>query len=478
MSPENSTKKSAQIDGAIALANRVSSCRTVGFTAADRIDPFWDGLWEQGSSASWLSRDLATRMARSGRGRIPGHLSISATTLRDSLRSAARSQPRLNAMSVIDSWRTVTGEQLAAITGDTASAGARSRTMSELFAAGVADQGTLLASGMSSTGNDRSTLLHRPSRTENFEKEIAPRLTYPEWVSITAGHPWASGGQYDRHNILAVELALRVAEFCEVGGVVGEKLSTWDMLAYTGAGQAAPPVGMQRAADATLIRTDGARIAVEITASMTGALQKKIRAWAELLNKTRTNDTALAAVVFVVATPPGKKVNRGEAISRVRTIVQNAARDYSGIAGDRTQSRMYVVSWEEWFPAARHASPGFFSLEAWRPSGNPFVNLWAKASLLDIFDTAFEPRYPEDALAVLDNLTGVRSVPRWLRTGDAPELWPLAIKALGFTGIPVLASEDPERERAVLGAARGAAANVLVPRRLRFGGPDADLPRR
>ena len=72
---------------------------------------------------------------------------------------------------------------------------------------------------------------------------------------------------------------------------------------------------------------------------------------------------------------------------------------------------------------------------------------------------------------MLDNLTGVRSVPGWLRTGTAPELWPDAIKALGFTGIPVLASEEEERERAVLGAARGAAADVLVPKRLRFGGP-------
>ncbi|TFD75412.1 hypothetical protein E3T54_11815 [Cryobacterium sp. Sr8] len=374
---------------------------------------------------------------------------------------------------MIDSWRTVTGEQLAAITGDTASAGARSRTMAELWAAGIADQGSLTG-GMSATGSDRRTLLYRPSRTKNFDRDVSSRITYPEWISVTAGLPWASGGQYDRHNILAAELALRIAEYCEAGAVVGEKLSTWDLLAYRGAGQAAPPAGMQRAADATLIRTDGARIAVELTASMTGALEKKVRAWAELLNRTRTADTALAAVVFVVATPPGKKLNRGEAVARVRTVVQKAARDYSGIIGDRTQSRMFVVSWEDWFPSAHHASPEFFTLEAWRPSGAPFspTTLWEKASLLDVFDTPFEPLYPEDALAVLDNLTGVRSVPRWLRTGNPPQLWPMAIKALGFTTIPIPAPEDPERERVLLGAARGATSTAGAPKRLRFGGPD------
>src|SRR5690606_22212911 len=34
---------------------------TRGFGAADRLDPFWDGLWANGSTASWLSAELAER---------------------------------------------------------------------------------------------------------------------------------------------------------------------------------------------------------------------------------------------------------------------------------------------------------------------------------------------------------------------------------------------------------------------------------
>lgn len=446
---------------AVPFADLRSACRTAGVSAVDRTDVYWDGVWEQGASASWLSANLARRQADAGHGRIPTWLNSDPKQLRTSIRNPRRRTTRLSAMSVIDSWRTVTGQQLAAIIGDTEVAGARSRTMGELFSAGVADIGafnTGLAYGKTAGA------IYRPSRTLAFEKDISGHLTYPEWVSVTAGLPWASGSQYDRHNILAAELALRVAEWCEIGSVVGEKLSSMDMLAHSGAGFDRPNVGVQRAADATLIRTDGARIAVELTASTGKNFDAKVRRWAELLSNRRMADTGLA-VVFVVATRPDKLVNTTEVMSQVLRIVAAAARDNPGVSFDRTASRMFVADWRAWFPAAKTVDPSFLTLECVRPTGKG--GAFETASLLDPFDLVFDAKDEQWSLAVLDNLSMIRSVPHWLRTGTAPVLWPEPIKELGFTGIPVPSHQGvDDADRLPLGAAKGAAGRTRVPRRL------------
>lgn len=101
-----------------------------------------------------------------------------------------------------------------------------------------------------------------------------------------------------------------------------------------------------------------------------------------------------------------------------------------------------------------------------RPSG-PVDSLWEEAGVLDIIDTRFEPR-DWDPLAAIKNLSGLRATPHWLRTEKPPKLWPLAIKKLGYTGIPVVAPSRPERHTgALLGAGRGAAAQTQQPARLR-----------
>ena len=443
-----------------AFADLTSAC-TSGLGAADRTDPYWAGIWEQGASATWLSANLARRQADAGLGRIPTWLDNEPGALTESIRSPRR-ESRLAAMSVLDTWRTVTGEQLAAITGDPDLGSARARAMGELFAAGIADIGqfnTGLAYG-GSAGH-----IYRPSRTNVFDHDIAPRLTYPEWVSVTAGHPWESGSQYDRHNVIAAELALRVAEFCEIGAVVGEKLSTWNLLAHEGAGFPAPQKTKQRAADATLIRTDGARIAVELTASTGANFSKKVNGWAQLLSNRRMADTGLV-VVFVVATRPDKMVNTGEVLSQVRTAIASAARDNPGVNFDRTAARMFVADWRDWFPAAGEAAPGFLTLQAERPTGAGSAR-WETASLLDPFDVVFEPTDPARAAAAVNNLAGIRSVPHWLRTGKRPTLWPHPIKQLGFDGIPVPTPSKPESHIGVpLGAGKGVTGATKPPARL------------
>jgi len=451
-------------DQGMAFADAPVASATAGASLAERIDPYWASVWATGSQAAWLSADQARRQVASGLGRLPQHLDVDEAPALEAILSQRNWAKRLNALAVLDSWRTVTGEQMAAITGDGDLASGKSDTMSCLFGAGVADAG-IFTNGLFNTRDTARATLYRPSRSTAFAQDIEPHLTYPEWVGVTGGHGWESGSQFDRHNLLATELGLRVAELCEIGAVVGEKLSTWDLLAHTGAGFPAAS-GVKRAADATLIRTDGARVAVEITATSGPNFEGKVRRWAELLSNRRMADSGLV-VMFVLAPQPDKKVRTGEMLTMVRKNIAAATRDFPGVPFDRVASRMFVANWQDWFPAPHRVDASFFALEAWRATG-PAYDLWEKASVLDPFDTEFIPRDEAKALAAVNNLSSVRSVPHWLRTGKPRELWPAAVTALGYTGIPVPAPTEPDVHKGkALGAGAGSVGQAMPPLRLR-----------
>jgi hypothetical protein len=456
---------SARTGAGVPFDSLPSACPNPDLRASARLDPYWAAVWASGSQASWVTESVAARQIAAGIARLPQYLALGTDQAWAALADGATLARRSGALSAIDTWRTLTGEQMAAITGEARLASGRSRTMTELFAAGIADVGIFTNALWSSKKAARASL-YRPSRTHNFTRRLAPHLTYPEWVAVTGGLPWESGSQYDRHNVLATELALRVAEWCEIGAVVGEKLSGWELLAHTGAGFP-PASGTPRAADATLIRTDGARIAVEMTATSGPNFAGKVRRWAELLSTRRMADTGLC-VVFVLAPAPEKQVRPGEMMTMVKKNIAAAARDFPGVNFDRTASRMFAASWQDWFPAAHRVNPGFAALMAERPTG-PLGHLWESASLLDPFDTVFERKDPAGTIAVLDNLAAIRSVPHWLRANyQAPALWPISITDLGYGGIPIPApSRNPRYKGKPLGAAAGVAGQTRPPARLR-----------
>jgi hypothetical protein len=444
-----------------------SACPEPSLQVQNRIDPYWAELWATGASASWVSHSLAKQQEAAGVGRIPAKLNVDPEVAWKRLTRFAALPRTLSILSVLDSWRTCSAEQLAALTGDTVLAGSQSSSLPELFAAGLIDNG-IFTNGLMNTRNTERGMLYRPSRNLNFEQRLAPKLTYAEWTSVTGGRPFETGGQFDRHNVLATELALRVAEWCEIGAVVGEKLSTFELLAHSGLGLP-EAVGARRSADATLIRTDGARVAVEMTASTGPNFEAKVQRWATLISNRRMTDSGLV-VVFVVAPRSDKAVKKSEYLTAVRKQIAAAARDNPGVSFDRTASRMFVVDWRDWFPAPGLVSRSFFALEASRPTG-PNDALWEQASILDPLDVPFTPKDQDGMLAVLDNLSMVRSVPYWLRTGRAPELWPSSVKALGFDRIPVAEPSKPaEFVGIALGAASGNAGQTRAPKRLRVMG--------
>lgn len=441
---------------------------TEGWRTADRLDPFWGGMWSTGASAMWVSRRLAASQVASGLAVMPPHLSMSIAQAREHLASARGFGARLAAMGVLDQWRTASSEQMVALTGHDRLGAVRSRDLAAMWVAGIADHGTFSSALLPGAALTARAMLYRPSRSRgSFEEAVAPLLTYEQRVAVTAGTSWDHRRQYDRHNLLTTELGLRVAETCPVGTVLGEKVSTVDLL--TGSGLGRESSSDERAADMTVVRRDGMRIAVELTASAGPDFTEKVRRWARLLASEPMARTGLF-VLFVEAAPPEVSASgKGNRVRReVYKAVARTVREFAGQGVDSVAGRMGVVSWSQWFSGPGMASAEFAALEVDRPIG-PVTDTWVQGSVLDEVEVPFVPRDDFDPLAVVTGSSMLLGTPHWMRHEAPAHLWPILAGDVGWSdGLPV---RSPARPDQVTGFVNDATLGVLgvtrLPRRLR-----------
>jgi hypothetical protein len=444
------------------VASRNGSTET---STSLRRDPYWDRLWSPGSQANWnTSQVMQTRQVVDG-DRVNKKFLIDQKTAMSHLTGNTRRQERMNLWGVLDSWRTVTAEQAAAFTGCDHLISPTSKTVAASFAIGLIDIGSFPLSLMQDPGLGRRNL-YRPSDTDVFKKMIMPTLTWPESVQVTAGYPWAAGGQYDRHNVLAAELALRAAEHLPISGILGEKLATVDLLAGSGIGKSVPKADDRRA-DGVIIRPDGMRIAFEITATASKSFKEKVRRWAKLLSE-RPLETSGLTVLFVTAAQPDRSQSGRDPRHAVFAAIAEVLREFPGTSRDSAAARIGVVSWDEWFPARHLLSKSFFELRC-QFALNPGVHgsgKWVYRSLLNEYP--FEPWKGFNATAVLQNQGLLGATPFWFRQGEFTHLIGTPAQRESIT-IPVPAPERPERSRGgVHGQPTGAVGKITLPSRLRI----------
>lgn len=438
--------------------------------SSERLDPYWDGVWQHGAVAQWASREHLERMEAAGiAGRRPKRLSTSAEVARERLRAYAWKE-KLDLLGVLASWRTVTAEQYAAFTGCRLGSRKAETAIGDLFALDVVDTGALWAPGGGGAAAARGQML-RPTASTAFDDVVSPRLTFAERVSVTAGEDFLTGGQYDRHNVLTAELALRAAEFLPLGTVLGERQASVPLLAYASAGLPEPPGGTQQAGDAVFVRPDGVRIVIELTASWSRFTERKAEMWARTLARRPFEESGII-VVFVVAnrTDAGsRKSGRNSIGVQVRKSISRVSRVVApGIGANRTAERMFVVDWRDWFPARHEASPEFLLLQAQRPSGAN--GEWEDASLLDTGDV-HTPAATAELSAVSHYAAGLRLVPYQLRRQrQPPNLSTYSLSRLGFDTPPSLML-DPRTGAPRDSVNRGYGvrpAGEHIPDRLRF----------
>lgn len=403
-------------------------------SATQRLDPYWDGVWSSGALASWVSASSARRQQEAGLARIPVDLDIDPDQALKSFTSSHSWQRKVELIGMLNAWRTATAEQLAALTGS-ATLARRSRVMHNAFAAGLMDQG-ISTSALSRTQESARSHLFRPSASGVLEREFLDHLTYPERVAVGGGRRLRVGGQYDRHNILTTELALRAAEFTPIAAAMGETYASLDMLLGSGLGREA--IKDNSAADAVLVRPDGMRVAIELTASITSQFSKKVRRWAEHLSKVSMSLSGLT-VLFIGAPPPDRYPTgaRNTFASQMAKAIRGVVDDYPGVPGTRPADRIGMAMWDDYFPDSGQVSTDFLTLRA-RVPGNTKGQRWNRLGMLDEFDIPFAPMDASRTDAILRGAATVISSPVWLRrTGRPYRMHDYAMVRAGFTDAPI-----------------------------------------
>lgn len=472
----------------------------------NRADPYWDRLWAPGSQAVWTSRHSGADdepMVSFGT-RENKRLLMSRDDAMDILTSNRGRAERLAAWGVLDSWRTVSAEQLAVLSGSTLFLDPNYSQIVASFATELLDVGSFALRNGTLPGRGQ-TALYRPRSGDAFEKELKKTLTWPEWISVTGGYDWSSGGQFDRHNLLATELAIRAAEYLpNVGTVMGEKFSSVRLLAgpssqekidlearmkrESAKGPDAEEAEREkqragkldnRRGDGTIVRSDGMRIVYEVTATSSKSFESKVLRWAETI-KDRTFETSGLTVVFVAAPHPDRRRHNSEdPLYDIYKTIGKVLDKFPGTRKDSPAARIGVAHWQDWFPSKGTISDGFLNLEANFAIGGAGSGKWVQRSLMSTEAFPFTPYKNFDPTALIENSRLLTATPHWLRTGDHTDLigTPLDRLAARQKSPVAIPHPHPARPSRTLGRPLGAAVGAVsgparIPERLRIEGRD------
>ncbi|WP_344775623.1 hypothetical protein [Gryllotalpicola kribbensis] len=397
------------------------------FRTTARPDPFYSGLADQLDG-------LVTRRPEGSREQLGAGMQELLRTL--GMRRT-RDQ-RLDLAAGLLGWQLGTADQFAALLGNAELLGRHQHSVRDIIQAGVAAEVPFWRL----PGNRTRVLALAGGR--RFDRLVAPALTFPEWLSTTAGR--SSVPPRSARHLLALELALRLAEFTDIGTVLGPSLS--DPAAIAG-----PIPGFKpQPADLTVVRPDGLRVLVSLITSPGRSTEDRVRRFIELVHHSRLRDSGVVVFFMVAPSSSDEASDQTDTRTQVRHLIRKLTRDWAGTNVDRTADRVFLSDWRTLFPASHAASPEFFSLTVETPGADH------QTALLDSSDLVFdsEPRH----LEVFDNAQQLRAIPHWLRAYQKP-VWPQAITALGLPGIPRL-----HTARETLGGARGGAQATTVPWRL------------
>jgi hypothetical protein len=444
-----------------------SACTVEGFDASNRLDPYWGEVWDTGSSSNWVSATQARKQVALGLGRLPKALAVDSDLATQRVLSAQNWNSRLALMGSLFSFRTMTSEQAAAFTGDKNLAYPTKASGAAMFASGLVDLGTFKNGVVNTTLRGRQAI-YRPAQSNIFDNSIKDELTWAEWLSVTGGQKWVAPTGFDRHNILGTELALRLAEYTDIGTVLGERFATVDQLAGSGIGYA-PMVGDQKAADLAAVRDDGMMVAIEMTASTSTYFNDKVARWAKLLSERPFTSSGLM-VIFVIIEHPDR-------IDSVRAdtyqAIAAACREYPGSVRDRVAERIGVATWREWFPGPGLVHDAFLTMRVDRPTGRS-ERLWEPCDLLDstegktaagAWGRPFVAHDPTAMTAVLDNASMLGQTPYWIRERRTPP--PVWRRLMDGKTLPNPTPYEPERAKGRRpGQGVGAVGNAKPPARI------------
>lgn len=395
------------------------------FRSALRADPYWDQMFPTGTSDGWVSasqyrQTIPAQRKWSG---VPASYVMSREEALAELSTNRNRASILTALGAADSWRTVTREQLAAISGSDVLANPYPAALSAAYSAGLLSHGYVSSGPNRLAPRSRRMSMWAVGDDRSAYARYARTLTMAERISITGGTPWTAERRFERHNVLATELALRAAELTRVTTVLGEKqCSVASVLASTG--NRVEKADDQRRADLGLVRPDGLTVFVEVTASSGHAFQRKMERWAQLLQRHPVYDLPVVVLVLDISTPQQQRVASPENSARalVRKTVLESVRQFPGSRTNRTASRIGYASWAEWFPDRHEIDDSFLSLTAHFPVGTDSRDHWERVPIMDTSAVPYAQGSAARAETLLANTRLLAGTPYWLRLGTRPDL--------------------------------------------------------
>lgn len=421
--------------------------------AGNRTDPFYEVAWGLGGRATWLwGINRSTWLRRRG-------VELSLWDAMNSILGSPRHRDpygfpiHLAALGVLHSWHTVTAEQLAAFVGDGRLAGDNAGPLTMGVAAGLYDIGQLPRSDSGSDTDAATLSVYQLNDDVRRRGVFLDKLSWMQCLAVTGGQGTGVGPRTDRHNILSAELGLRAAELDVVYAVLGERFSRHDQLAS--ARVQMPPRAGARAADLTVVRSDGLRIALEVTSNTSRGFRSKVRASVRLIADSELDEWG-PVVIFVLAVPPcGERWQKRR--RRLRKVVEReicrAVRDIPGTSFDHSAARIAVVDWTEWFPTPRTATSAFKELAAHR--WVPERQAWEQVAFANARSFSFEPTDPVAGLAIIENAKYLGQSPLSLRR-DA-DVNGVARQMLDQYGL------GPDSKYPALDLGRGATSHIQLP---------------
>ena len=393
---------------------------TTGRRTAPRIDPFYDPTFRSGAITE--SRDIDS--LRRSEPRLPAPLRVSPAAAITQLRSARQWTDTILLLGAIHGWRGLMPQQAAALLDRPGLVSHRrpvftAALAAELITYGVPPGGPMKLDPLS------DAVVWRAGSRDAFKSDLSPILTGIERAAILGGQSWDPVPRYDRHLVLSAELGLRAAEHLPwVGTVVGEQFSGLTTMGLQR--PAALTIGRfaTKATDLTIVRHDGLRIAVEITATERG-LRDKVEAWAEVLLANPLH-TSGVVVLFVDAARDDRNMR-----TQLEGAFRRVGRKFPGADAPRLWNRLLLASWSDWFPTAGVATRAFTRLTA-RAMTGPGASTWKHLALDDY---PFDPHDGWNPTAVIDNAAVLAQTPAWLRhAATPPDPTGLLLRRAGLTG--------------------------------------------
>lgn len=517
--------------------------RLAGNLQGPVLDVYYEVFPTNGQLTPAVTARDAHRAAETGAVRLPSTYQRTRTTRVVELLERRDRDQVLNLLGVLWTYGTLTNNQAAAFTSHPPFADPRSHSIARLFNLGLIRIGPPFLNQSLAMAGTR-TVIYQAGEPAAF-RELFPDLTYAEWLAITAAQTAPLATRHPRHDTLAAELALRLAELVErdqtaaptrptgttrptrpvvpvvpvddlrVGTVLGPLLSQFHQLLPSTYRTDGWTTG---GPDLTLVRSDGLRVAIEVTATIGQHFHRKVRRWNDFLTLTRSG----LVVVFLTAPTLTDRGRRGQnwpgrdIAAAITTTYRTGVDTYSRFTDLRTEagsqgreapkyeqtSRMLLADWTDWFPTARAANQDFPHLPVIDPTTGATVELLGTraaqpldtAARLDGYPTAEHARHQRQAVILNSSILG--QTPARLRThitsrvnpmnaadrdrtlhhADQPDrpaeltgfIEPLTVALLRRAAGPVPAPA-PYRNtagRRVPGIAQGAARPTLFPPRL------------